>query len=116
MRKIKLLYETEHINKMMSYYYDVHTWRYDVKFWLVGDKWCTNLDGQNIVGELEADQIEVIQNSLPIIEQHEKENKNWIAFQNCKKRTCICKSCVKFCNCGSCKGKINHCDEKQLNV
>lgn len=116
MKKVELLYRTEDVSQMLVYYYDVHAWMWDVKFWLVGDKWCTNLDGKNVVGELTEGQAKSIQKYTPIIEQHEKENQNWLAFQNCKKRTCICKSCVKFCNCCSCKGKINDCDEKQLKT
>lgn len=116
MKKIELLHQIESASWMLDYYYDVHAWRWDVKFWLVGDKWCTNLDGENVVGELTEGQAEAIRRYTPIIEQHEKENQNWLTFQNCKKRTCICKSCVKFCNCGSCKGKINDCDKKQLKV
>lgn len=109
MKIVKLLYETEFINKILEYCYDVHSWRWDVKFWLVGNKWCTDLSGKNVVGELTISQIEMIQKYVPIIEQHEKENNNWIAFQNCKKRTCICKKCDKFCACGQCVEKKIKC-------
>lgn len=116
MKNSKLLYEFEEASRMLLYHYDVHAWEWDVKFWLVGNKWCTDLDGKNVVGELTEYQAECIQKYMPIIKQREKENRNWIAFQNCKKRTCICKSCIKICDCSSCKVKINDCDKKQLKV
>lgn len=108
---MKLLYQTEDINRILTYHYDVHAWRWDVKFWLVGNKWCSDLDGKNVVGELTDNQIKVIKKYMPIIEQHEKENCNWISFQKCRKKTCICKSCNKFCNCNNCNGKIVSCDK-----
>lgn len=111
MNKVELLYKTENVSRILSYYYDVHTWKWDAKFWLVDNKWCTDLAGKNTVGDLTDGQAESIRKFMPIIEQHEKENCNWIAFQNCRKRTCICKFCKKICNCSSCKGKINDCDK-----
>ncbi len=116
MKTVELLYRKEEANRMLIYDYKVHAWMWDAKFWLVGDKWCVEPNGEIIVGELRDDQVKDIREYIPIIEQHEKENQNWIAFQNCRKRTCVCKSCRKFCNCASCKGKINDCDQKLLNV
>lgn len=116
MLKVELLHKREEADRMHIYVYEVHSWLSDAKFWLVGDKWCTDLDGKNVVGELRDYEVELIRKYTPVIEQHEKENQNWLAFQKCRKRTCICKSCVKFCNCSSCKGKINDCDKKQLNT
>lgn len=110
MKKVGLLYKTEYVAKMLVYYYDVHAWRWDVKFWLIGDKWCIDLEGKSVVGNLTTNQADIIQKYASIIEQHEKENRCWIAFQNCRKRTCICKSCDKFCKCDLCEGKKVKCE------
>lgn len=117
MKTVELLYRVENTsNRLLIYVYEKHAWMYDVKFWLVGNKWCTELDGKNVVGELREYQIEIIKEYTPIVEQHEKENENWLAFQNCRKRTCICKSCMKFCSCSSCKEKMSHCDKISKEV
>ena len=116
MKNIELLYKTEDASTMLVYFYDVHAWKYDCKFWLVDGKWCTDLDGKIVVGELRKNEKELINKYDVIIKQHEKENQNYLAFYKCRKRTCICKSCEKYCDCGSCKGKINHCDKMQLKV
>ena len=47
--------------KMLVYYYDVHAWRWDVKFWLIGDKWCIDLEGKSVVGNLTTNQADIIQ-------------------------------------------------------
>lgn len=110
MREIELLYKREYATEMLVYYYDVHAWRWDVKFWLVDNQWCTGLDGKNVVGDLTTNQADIIQKYASIIEQHEKENRSWIAFQNCRKRKCVCKSCDKFCKCDSCERKEVKCE------
>jgi hypothetical protein len=79
----------------------------------VGDKWCAKLDGTQPVGDLDKYQERLINQFAARIEQRERENKNWIAYNKCRKRTCICKkNCIQFCSCGECKGKITDCDRR----
>jgi hypothetical protein len=111
MKSIDLLYENEYVSSMFAYRYKQHAWEYDCKFWIVDNKICTDLEGKHSIGELYEDQVKLIEEYEPIIKQREKENRNWIAFNQCRKRTCMCKQCNKFCNCADCTGKITDCNK-----
>lgn len=115
MKQQKLLYKRDTFSRMLEYDYEVHAWEWDQKFWLVNNNWCTNLNGNVVVSENNEDRIEMIKKYTPIVEQHEKENRNWLAFINCRKRTCICKSCKKICRCDSCTGKLINCDMVEID-
>ncbi len=112
MKIADLLHKSETASPMLVYHYDVHAWEYDCKFWLVNDKWCRDLDGKVVIARAQAGELELVSQFAPVIGQHEKENENWLAYQKCRKRTCICKSCSRFCHCASCKGKLVDCDKK----
>lgn len=110
MKEIELLYSYENISKMLEYDYKLHTWMYDAKFYLVGDEWRVGLKGPACSLESEVHHLRNITDvQLSIIKQREKENENWVAYQNCRKRTCICKQCDKVCDCGQCVEKKSKC-------
>lgn len=110
MKNIQLLYTWEEINYVLAYDYSRHLWSYDIKFYLIGDEWHVGLDGPIISLESEVHHLSgVTDEHRTIIEQREKENRNFIAFQNCRKRTCICKKCDKFCGCDECGEKKTEC-------
>ena len=110
MKNVRLLYEYDDIKSALLYNYKIHTWVWDAKFYLVGGEWRVGLDGPICSLESEVNHLrDVTDEYIATIEQHEKENKRWVAFQNCRKRTCICKQCDKFCDCGQCVEKKNKC-------
>jgi hypothetical protein len=112
MKEIPFLHDKEEASTLLVYRYKSHAWEWDCKFWLVNDKWCARLDGTHPVGELDENQAKLIEEYTSIVEQREKENRNWIAFNQCRKRTCLCKSCDKFCSCNGCTEKITNCEHK----
>lgn len=107
---MNLLYESEEASTLLIYRYEAHTWEWDCKFWIVGNKICADLEGKHPLGELDEEHIEMIEELTPIIEQREKENRNWIAFNKCRKKTCVCKDCMRLCNCEDCIKKKTVCD------
>lgn len=107
-KKIELLYKTEQVDKMLTYVYGVNNWKYDNKYWLEEDNWCTP-EG-TCVGQLDDRDRKIMEMYQEIIEKKKMMNNNWIAFQICLKRTCLCKSCGKFCNCANCQKKVTECD------
>lgn len=115
-KDIRLLYKRERASSMLEYHYDVHKWRYDNKFWLFDEVWCTDIDGLHSVGKLQDSQNAAIRELASIIDQREKENHAWICFNQCRKRTCICKVCKRLCKCGSCDGKIASCENYEKLV
>lgn len=110
MKNVELLYRWEKVDRMLAYDYKLHLWFYDVKLYLIGDEWHIDLNGPVVSLESEVHHLRsVTDEHIALIKQREQENKNWAAFQNCRKRTCVCKKCVKFCNCGQCVEKKTKC-------
>lgn len=109
---INIPYKTETLDKILVYHYDVHMWRYDCKYWLANGMWCTDIDGNNVVGKLNEKDLYDINAIQHIITEREIENKKYISWMKCRKRTCICKQCNKMCHCDGCNGKILDCARK----
>lgn len=79
------------------------------KYWLINGKWCTNMEGNNVVGKLDEKDLQNINVVQNIIVEREIENKKYINWTKCRKRTCMCKQCSEKCYCDDCKGKILDC-------
>lgn len=93
-----------------GYEYRTHKWIYDVKFYLNGDMWCLDEEGEKLLRKVEEDELKIIEQHKHIIEEHERENATWLAHKQCRKRSCVCKKCEKYCHCYDCVKKINECD------
>lgn len=101
---------------IMFYSYVLHTWVYDVKFYLVGENWCTDMSGEHVVGKLTDQQRNRIAEFADIIAEREAVNANHDAFLKCRKRSCVCYKCGKHCNCAGCGGKkYASCPTEQLS-
>lgn len=98
------------VGNMYMYDYRIHKWIYDVKYYLNGNNWCMYLDGKSIIREAREQELEMVKLHQKIIEEHERENAAWLAHKQCRKRSCVCKKCEKYCHCYDCVEKINDCD------
>lgn len=75
-----------------GYEYRTHKWIYDVKFYLNGDMWCLDEEGEKPLRKVEEDELKIIEQHKHIIEEHERENATWLAHKQCRKRSCVCKN------------------------
>ena len=50
---------------------------------------------------------------MPVVEHREDENAAFLKHITCKKRSCVCKTCEKFCNCKDCVEKISVCNNAE---
>lgn len=113
MKNINLPYKFDLFDLCIGYDYEKHLWVYDAKFYLVANKWCTDEKGKNSVSdELTKNQKEELDKYKPIVEKREKFNQSYLQHINCRKRTCICKKCQKFCYCYECNEKKIKCDKR----
>lgn len=97
-------------NSVLGYSYRLHMWIWDVKFYLVDNNWCFDPEGENIIRQIDERELKEIEKYKHFIEEHEKENISWTNHKQCRKRSCVCKKCKKYCHCYDCKNRISECD------
>ena len=95
---------------VIGYEYSTHMWVYDVKFYLIGDNWCFDEEGKRVIRKIEEYELKIINKYRAIVEEHERENTAWLNHKQCRKRSCVCKKCEKYCHCYECEDKITLCD------
>lgn len=95
---------------VLGYEYRTHKWIYDVKFYLNGNMWCLDEKGKKPLRKIEENELKIIEQRKHIVEEHERENAAWLAHKQCRKRSCVCKKCEKYCHCYDCVKKIGLCD------
>ena len=94
---------------VLGYDYRVHKWVYDVKYYLNDNNWCLDPEGKMIFRQVTERELKSIERHQNIIDEHERKNVAWIKHKQCKKRSCICKKCEKYCYCYNCVDKIISC-------
>lgn len=97
-------------NSVFGYDYRIHMWVYDVKFYLNGNHWCLDENGKQPLRKVEEYELKIMRKHMHIIEEHERENAAWLAHKQCRKRSCVCKKCEKYCHCYDCAEKVISCD------
>lgn len=97
------------VGNMYTYDHRIHKWIYDMKYYLNGNNWCMYLDGKGIIREAREQELEMVKLHQKIIEEHERENTAWFANKQCRKRSCVCKKCERYCHCHDCVEKISSC-------
>ena len=70
-----------------------------------------DLEGKDVVREARVQELDMLEKHQKIIDEHERENAAWLAHKQCRRRSCICKKCGRFCHCYNCNTKIRECDE-----
>ena len=95
---------------VLGYDFKRHKWEYDVKFYLVGNNWCRDPEGESVFREVTEREQKTIKQYMPIVEAHEKENAAWLAQKHCRKRSCVCKKCEKSCHCSDCTNPFTECN------
>lgn len=108
--KDDLIYKEERASTMMVYDYRIHRWCWDCKFYAVNGHWCVDTDGTCPIGEFTEKDLLIIETYKSIIQEREQLNKAFVKFNNCRRRSCICKQCNKRCHCADCTVKILRCD------
>lgn len=96
---------------ILNYDYILHKWTYDAKYYLNGNDWCCTPDGNITVRRITEKELKRIERYKGVIEECERENTAWTNHKQCRKRSCICKKCEKYCHCYECMNKINACDK-----
>lgn len=99
------------VGNMYIYDYKIHKWIYDVKYYLNGDNWSIDLEGKDVVREAREQELKMVEKHKKIIDECERENTAWLAHEQCRKRSCACKKCEKYCHCYNCDTKISKCAE-----
>ena len=96
---------------VLGYDYILHKWVYDVKYYLNGNNWCLDPEGENILREINDQETKIIARHQHTIIERERENAAWSNHKRCRKRSCICKKCDKYCHCYECTNKIDICNQ-----
>ena len=111
MRKnIMLPHKYDIFDSCFGYDYEKHLWIWDVKYYLIEKNWCGDDKGNFIIGEISDKQEKTIEKLMPVVKQREDENEAFLKHITCKKRSCVCKTCKKICNCKDCVEKISVCN------
>lgn len=97
------------LGNMYTYDYRIHKWIYDVKYYLNDNNWCMDQEGKDIIREAREQELEMVRLHQEIIDKQERENAAWLAHKKCRKQSCVCKRCEKYCYCYDCAGKISSC-------
>lgn len=100
----------DYFGSVFGYDYQIHKWVYDVKFYLCRNHWCFDKERKRKCRTIDENELKIIDKYNGVIEEHEKENAAWLAHKQCRKRSCVCKKCEKYCHCYDCVEKINECD------
>lgn len=96
---------------VLGYDYMVHKWVYDVKYYLNDNNWCLDSEGKIVLRQVTERELKLIEQHQDIIDQHERENAAWMKHHKCRKRSCVCKKCEKYCHCYDCVDRISSCEK-----
>ena len=95
---------------VLGYDYQLHMWIYDVKYYLIDNNWYFDPEGKEFLREISDRELKSIERHKNVIEEHERENTAWLNHKKCRKISCVCKRCEKYCHCYDCIDKIVICD------
>ena len=112
MKKESVIYKFEAFTPMLGYNYIIHKWAYDCKYYLKDGYWCSE-DDRKLFPQTENNRRMIEEEYQRIVDTKEKANK---AYQNnmyCKRRSCVCKKCQKYCHCYDCTDRFLQCDNQE---
>lgn len=95
---------------VLCYEYEIHKWIYDIKYYRNGNNWCLDPEGKMILREVTERELKAMEQLQNVVDEREKENAAWLAHKQCRKRSCVCKKCEKYCHCYDCVDKITSCE------
>lgn len=102
----------EAFNSVLGYDFDKNVWVFDAKYCLIDGWWCWPVTYEKLFKLSDTD-LREIEKYEDYIKMKESEYQSKDSFEECRKRSCLCKKCfVKCCkHCCDCSDKILQCQE-----